>query len=88
MKVEAYRQATLRKGNAERVSWIPEHLAIVGSTVALRGRGEWEVLAASAPMAAAIVERNARDYRHQRGASDVNFADVLRETHRLMAEGR
>lgn len=88
-----YRQCRLLRpvegGRQVRVLWIPEVFAVEGDTIRLKGPGGrwvdgWLVESAGPPVDAATVERNSRDHRHQRAASDVVFAEVRRENVRAM----
>lgn len=81
-EVKFYKQCKLRKANTEQVAWIPEVFAIVGNYVQIKNKKDdtwdngWKVEFASEPLDAAAVEKNERDYRKQRKASDVIFSDI------------
>jgi hypothetical protein len=75
-----YCQCTLRKGNTSQVAWIPQCFAEVGRIVQIRNGEAWDdgwvVDFASTPLDAETVEKNERNYRKQRKASDVIFDDI------------
>lgn len=81
-EVSFYCQCKLRKANTEQVAWIPQCFANVGQTVKIKDKTSgawddgWKVEFASEPLDAATVEKNERDYRKQRKASDVVFNDI------------
>ena len=81
-EVSFYCQCKLRKENSEQVAWIPQCFANVGQTVKIKDKtsGAWDdgwlVEFASEPLNAEAVERNERDYRKQRKASDIVFNDI------------
>ena len=87
-KVDFYRQCTMMRkltGSTEHTtSWIPDCFAKVGSVLKLRDKegkwvNGWEVISASPPMEARLVEMNSRSYLHQRQASDVCFKKIKEE---------
>ncbi len=85
-EVENYRQCTMIRRVSEgctqqTTSWIPEVFAEPGAILKLRDKtgtwiDGWEVVSASPPMKAEIVEKNERNYLRQRKASDVVFKDI------------
>lgn len=87
-EVNFYCQCKLRKANTEQVAWIPQCFANVGETVKIKNKktGEWddgwEVLFASKPLDAKIVEANERNHLKQRKASDVIFKDIKKANER------
>ena len=90
-EVKSYRQCVLRKGNSERVSWIPNCFANVGETLQLKSPegiwdNGWKVISASPPMDAAIVEKNSRNYLKQRSASDIVFSDIKKSNNSIIKD--
>ena len=94
-EVKFYRQCTLMRvlpdSTQHTTTWLPECFCEVGMVLKLKNikTGEWvdgwKVMSASPPMDAKTVETNARDYLHQRSASDVIFSEIKKENDRASA---
>jgi len=79
---EMFKQCELTKsvdgGVARMISWIPQNIAIAGALVSLKDSESgdqtsgWRVIYVGEPaLDAKVLERQSRDYRRTRNASDV-----------------